>query len=317
MKKILLTGSTGFIISNLIRRIVYEKQPYTIASIDNASNKSTLNNIYFNKIHQFYLADITDAHMMDVIFQLEKPDIVLHGAASTFVDASITNPNRFINDNVLGTQIIINSCVKWNVEKLVYIGTDEIYGHLENEQEPSWTEESPLNPRNPYSASKASGELLVKAAAATYGLKYNITRSCNNYGPRQTFEKLIPKIIKCINENTKIPIYGKGAQIRDWMHVFDNCAGLLKVLEKGADNETYNISAGQEISNLELVNEICNIMDKGHSLINFVSERIGHDFRYSINSDKLKALGWATTFKLKPGLRNTIEWYQNNQWALR
>lgn len=315
-KKVLITGSCGFIFGNFLRKAVYDKQPYQLISVDRVSAHN-INSMYFNKNHTFHIADIRDQHIIDTIFKFEKPDIVIHGAAETFVDASLSDPSSFVTSNVLGTQVIINACVKYNIPKLIYISTDEVYGHLSSEQDPSWNESAPLNPRNPYSATKAAGELLVKAANQSLGLTYNITRSSNNYGPRQTPEKLIPKTIKCILEDKPIPIYGQGKQIRDWTYVADNCSGLFSILEKGKDNEIYNISANQEYTNIEIVQNICNVMGKGYNLITFVNERPGHDFRYSINTSKIRELGWEPNFKFKEGIVNTVDWYLNNQWFLK
>jgi dTDP-glucose 4,6-dehydratase len=316
-KKVLITGSCGFIFGNFLRKAVYEKLPYQLVSVDKVSTNA-LNSMYWNKNHIFHVADIRDQHIMDTIFQFEKPDIVIHGAAETFVDSSLSDPNSFVTSNVLGTQVIINCCVKHKVEKLIYISTDEVYGQLTDENEPAWKEDSPLNPRNPYSATKAAGELMVRAAHQSFGLIYNITRSSNNYGPRQTPEKLIPKAIKCVLHGEKIPLYGQGLQIRDWTHVYDNCAGVMTVLNKGAPNETYNIAANQEFPNVEVIQKICNAMGKGHELISFIPDpRTGHDFRYSIDSTKLKELGWKPNFKFREGIVNTVEWYMTNQWFLK
>lgn len=316
-KKILVTGSCGFIFGNFLRKAIYEKQPYNLISMDRV-NFHNMNSLYSNKNHTFYIADVRDQHIVDTIFKFEKPDIVVHGAAETFVDSSLSDPNSFVTSNVLGTQVIINACVKNKVDKLLYISTDEVYGQLTSESQESWTEESPLNPRNPYSATKAAGEMLVKAAYESFGLKYNITRSSNNYGPRQATEKLIPKAIKCILENKKIPIYGQGRQIRDWTHVYDNCSGLFTVLNNGKDNEIYNISSAQEFTNIEVIQHICNVLGKGHELISFCEDpRKGHDFRYSINSSKLKKLGWNSNLKFKEGIAQTVEWYHNNLWFLK
>src|SRR5574338_997159 len=288
MKKVLVTGTCGFIFGNFIRKAIYDqnqKRPqdkeYTFSSIDLVAYAG--NSMYWNKNHTFYPAYIRDQHIIDTIFQFEKPDIVIHGAAESFVDTSLSDPNAFVTSNVLGTQVIVNACVKYGVERLIYISTDEVYGQLTSEHDAAWTEDSPLNPRNPYSATKAAGELMVKAAHQSHGLIYNITRSSNNYGPRQTPEKLIPKAIKCVVEGQKIPIYGKGLQIRDWTHVFDNCDALVTVLNSGKPNEVYNISANQEFPNIEVIQKICNAMGKGHDLISFIEDpRKGHDFRYSI-----------------------------------
>jgi len=315
-QKVLITGSCGFIFGNFIRKAIYEKHPYSFVSIDRV-NSNAINSMYWNKNHTFHIADIRDQHVIDTIFQFEKPDIVIHGAAETFVDYSLSDPNSFVTSNVLGTQVIINACIKHDVKKLIYISTDEVYGQLTSEDEPSWTEESIIRPRNPYAATKAAGEFMVQAANQSHGLIYNITRSANNYGPRQTPEKLIPKAIKNVLAGTPIPIYGQGLQLRDWTHVFDNCAGIFTVLESGVPNETYNISANQKFANIEVIQKVCNVMQKGHDLITFVEDprKTGHDFRYSIDSTKLQKLGWKPTIKLSDGLANLcIPWYLNNQW---
>jgi len=322
-KKILITGSCGFIMGNFLRKLSYlsskdpDKYSYSIVSVDRV-NANAANSMYWNKNHIFHVADIRDQHIMDTIFQFEKPDIVLHGAAETFVDASLSDPNSFVTSNVLGTQVLLNSSVKSGVEKFIYISTDEIYGQLTSENDKPWSEEAELNPRNPYSATKAAGELLVKAASKSFGLIYNITRSSNNYGPRQTPEKLIPKAIKCIMNNVPIPIYGKGLQIRDWTHVFDNCSALMTVLQKGADNEIYNISAKQEFTNIEAIQEVCNAMKTGHNLISFIDDpRASHDFRYAVDTGKIKELGWKPNFKFKEGVADTICWYMDNKWFMK
>lgn len=315
-KKVLITGTCGFIFGNFVRKATYEKQPYQFISVDRV-NTNAINSMYWNKYQTFHVADIRDQHVMDVIFRFEKPDIVIHGAAETFVDNSLSNPSSFVSSNVDGTQNIINSCVKYDVERLIYISTDEVYGHLEDESQPSWKEDSPLNPRNPYSATKAAGELLVKAAHLSHGLIYNIVRSSNNYGPRQSTEKLIPKAIKCILEDKNIPVYGQGAQIRDWTHVFDNCSAILTILSKGAPNEIYNVSANQELPNVDVVQKICNTIGKGHNLITCIEDpRKSHDFRYSMDSSKIRQLGWAPSLVFKDGIISTIEWYLANKWFL-
>lgn len=311
--KILVTGSCGFIFSNFIRYCIYNKVPYRFVSIDKVQENATLHNVYINKNHEFYIGDITDKHFIDVVFNVEKPDIVIHAAANSHVDKSIQNATSFVYNNVYGTQVIIDACVKYKVKKLVYVETDEVYGHLTDMNASAWTEDSPVNPRNPYSASKLAGGLLVKAAHETHGLMYNITRCCNNYGARQTQDKFIPKIIKSIIKKERMPIYGRGLQIRDWLFVEDHCKALLKILSDGKDNETYNISANQEISNIDVFNNICDIFKSGHELIQFVDDRPGHDFRYSVDSSKLRNLGWKPEFDFDSGIRSCAEWYVHNQ----
>lgn len=314
MKTILITGSAGFIFSNFIRKALYSKSDYRFISVDLCLGPQAMNNVYVNKGHTMYVADIADRHVMDVIFETERPEIVLHGAAESFVDSSIDSARPFIHSNVLGTQNIIDACVRWNVEKLIYVSTDEVYGHLTGETDKSWTEESPLAPRNPYSASKASGELLVRAAGLTHGLRYNITRSCNNYGPRQQTRNLIPKIITNIMASKPVPIYGQGKQSREWIFVEDHCNAIMTILKDGKDDETYNISSGHEFSNIEVFHQLCNALETGHDLLTFVEDRKGHDYRYSVDATKLRNLGWKPGYKFKHGLDLCINWYKNNKW---
>lgn len=316
-KRLLITGSAGFVYSSAVRQIIYQKYPYKISSVDRISN-NTLNNVYSNKNHQFYIGDLTDEHFLDIIFQIEKPEIIVHGAAATAVDASLNNPMQYVKDNVTATQSLICAAVKYGVERFVLASTDEVLGQLTSEFDESWTEESKINPRNPYSATKASSELLLLAANKSYNIPYNILRTSNMYGVRQTTDKLIPKVIKCILNNEKIPIFGQGQQIRDWTYVQDHCLALMKILECGSINEIYNISANCEISNIELVNKICNIIGKGHDLISFIPDpRKSHDFRYSLNTNKIRSLGWSPQTSFKDGLKLTVDWYLNNQWFLK
>lgn len=319
-KKILLTGTAGFIAGNFVRKAIFDKLPYEFVSVDKITNSNLLNNIFINKSHQFYMNNICDKHFIDLIFQYHKFDYLLHYAASTHVDKSIESANDFIQDNIVGTQNLIDACVKYGV-KMLYFSTDEVYGALQNENDVSWTEESPISPNNPYAASKAAGELLVKAAAKTHKLDYIITRSSNIYGPRQTPDKLIPKVIKCIMENKSIPVFGKGLQIRDWTNVIDNAQAIFKIIENWNSGETYNISANQEFMNIEVIHEICNLMGKGHDLITFIEDRKGHDFRYSVDSSKIRKLGWSPSYKFKSGnnsgLSATVEWYKSNHWFLK
>lgn len=312
----MITGSGGFIFGNFIRQAFYAKKKYQISSIDKVRKSHIIQNIYVNSDHSFYIADICDSHILNVIFEKEKPDIIVHGAAESNVDKSIISTLPFTMSNVVGTQNIIDECLKSNT-KIIYMSTDEVYGALKNDKEQPWTEESPLNPRNTYSATKAASELLIRAAHETHGLKFNIVRCCNNYGPWQTNEKFIPKIIHQIFENKNIPIYGKGNQVRDWIHVYDTCEALFKVIDNGVDNETYNITAKQEFMNLEIAQIICNNIGKGHDLLTHVEDRLGHDFRYSMTNNKIKNLGWEPKFKFKDGIKQTCQWYINNRYVLK
>ncbi len=314
-KKVLVTGSGGFIFGNFIRQVFYAKIPYSISSIDRVRDSHIIHNIYVNQDHQFYIADVRDSHTLRVIFEKERPDVVIHGAAESCVDKSINSTLSFTTSNVVGTQNIIDQCLATNA-KLVYMSTDEVYGSLQNDQVSPWTEDSPLNPRNTYSATKAAGELLVRAASQTHGLRFNIVRASNNYGPWQTTEKLIPRIIEKVLTGNEIPIYGKGDQIRDWIHVHDTCSALFKVVDNGVNGETYNITAKQEFTNLEVAQIVCNTLGKGHELLKHVEDR-GHDFRHAMTNDKIKSLGWVPEFKFRDGIVQTCQWYVSNKFALQ
>jgi len=313
-KKLLITGSGGFIMSNFIRKAIYENHPFNIVSIDNVEKTSVMNNIYSNKNHQFYIGDVSNHHFLNIIFELEKPDIVIHGAAETSDSVSLKNTDKFINSNILATQVMLDMCIKHNVEKIVFTSTDKVYGPI---TEGSSKEEAPINPYNLYSASKAAAELLLSAASKSYGIKYNIVRSSNNYGPRQIGSKFIPLVIKNISNNSSTKIYQGGQQSREWLHVQDNCSAILDIINKGQDNEIYNISSNHEFSTIEVFNEIANILGKGHNLIEFDNNAEYHAMRYSSDSRKIRNLGWKPSFKFKDGLRHTISWYINNSWYLK
>lgn len=313
-KKVLLTGSCGFIGSNFIRKVLREEKDYTFVGVDKIVSSYNLYNVYdIGRDHVFYMNDIADHDAMENVFKLEMPDIVINMAAESFVDDSIREAKPFILSNVLGTQVMVDMCLKYDIQKYIHVSTDEVMGQLKP-GEKAWTEESPLNPRNPYSASKAAAELVVKAAHETHGLQYNITRCCNNYGPRQPPRNLMPKVVTCILENKKIPIHGEGKQFREWIYVDDHCDGIMAVLKNGEINNTYNIGTGYESNNLSTVNKICDIMGRGKELISFVGDRPGHDFRYSVNIEKIQKLGWKPKYTFEEGLNNTIHWYTNNRW---
>jgi dTDP-glucose 4,6-dehydratase len=314
--KLMITGSGGFIFGNFIRQVFYERVPYTISSIDRVRDSHIVHNIYVNADHQFYIADVRDPHVLHVIFQKERPDVVIHGAAESCVDKSINSTLPFTTSNVVGTQNVIDECLKLDT-RLIYMSTDEVYGSLKSDADAPWNEEAPLNPRNTYSASKAAGELFVRAAHETHGLRYNIVRASNNYGPWQTSEKFIPRIIHRVLNNEEVPIYGKGDQIRDWIHVYDTCTALWKVIDKAPNKEVYNITAKQEFMNLEVAQIVCNTLGKGHELLKHVEDRPGHDFRYSMTNDKIKALGWEPKFKFRDGIQQTCQWYVSNKFALQ
>jgi dTDP-glucose 4,6-dehydratase len=316
--KLLCTGSGGFVISNFIRKVLKDSSAYQIVSIDKITNSGVLNTIYANKNHTLYIGDVADRHFVNIIFEAERPDIVIHGAAESFNYHSVMNESqKIILSNVLGTQVMTDAAVQWGVERFIYTSTDEVYGQLLSEDSPSWTEESQLNPRNAFSASKASGELIVKAAHESYGLPFNIIRSCNNYGPRQSSKNLIPSIISHILAGCEVPIYDQGMQIRSWIHVQDNCDAIIKIIEQAPLNEIYNVSAKQEFTNIEIFQQVANILGRGHNLLKFVKDRPWHDYRYSTTNDKIRAIGWEPKWKFKDGLNMAIQWYINNKWFLK
>lgn len=315
-KKILITGSCGFIFSNFVRKVIYESnqkdskyQPYDVISIDRVNYNAT-NNLYWSRDHTFYIADIRDQHVIDTIIKFEQPNIIIHGAAETLVNSPLCEPNSFITTNVLGTQVIINACLKYKVDKLIYISDEEVLGPSDNPLD----ELSTINPHTPYAASKAAGELLVMAAHKSHGLIYNIIRLSNNYGRRQSLENLVPKTIKCIQDEQ--PIVLQGMDTRVWTHVFDTCTGILNILDLNKNNEIYHLSSEHEFTNLEVVQTICNVMEKGYNSIIFEEHKL-NNFKYSINSNKIKELGWKTNYKFKNGIINTVDYYLNNQWFFK
>jgi len=315
MKRVLVTGSCGFIFSNFMRKVMRENVEYTFISIDKVLAPYNQYNVHLNKDHSFYMGDIVDDTFLNNVFMLEKPDIIIHGAAESFVDDSIRNAGPFIHSNVAGTQMMVDMALKHGVEKFIYISTDEVYGQLVP-GEKSWKEESPINPRNPYSASKAAGELIVRAAGETHGLPYLITRSCNNFGPSQPPRNLVPMAISRILKKEDVTIHGNGTQIREWVYVDDHCLAIQTVLEKGVIKETYNIGSGFELSNLGMIEEVEKATGQKAHVV-FIKDRPGHDFRYSVDCSKIKSLGWNPSHTFEQGLSKSVQWYMDNDWYLK
>ena len=305
--KLLVTGGLGFIGSNFILNILKNDEKITITNIDaellgsNHNNLSELNN---SPNYHFVKGNITNRNLMEEL--IGNSDAVINFAAESFVDRSILDANQFLVSNIRGTYTILEILRKQK-KRLVQISTDEVYGSLEND---SATEEYRFDPSNPYAATKASAELLVNSYVKTYDLDCVITRCTNNYGPRQFYEKLIPKTIFLANHDKKIPIYGTGKNIRDWIFVDDHCEAVYNVLLNGKSGESYNISSNNELDNITIVKTILEIMDKSDDLIEFVDDRPGHDLRYSLDSSKIrKSLKWAEKITFQEGLEKTIEWY--------
>lgn len=311
---ILISGSAGFIFSNFV---IYGLQDtdWNFISIDKLTYAGSLQNVPQNKRHKLYVGDICDEHFVEKIFELEKPDVVIHGCAETFVDSSIECSDNFIQTNVVGTHTLLNAARKYGkIKKFININTDEVIGSLKNG---SAKENCVINPRNPYSASKASAELIAMSYFYTYGLPIISTRCCNVFGPRQHCEKLIPKIIYKGIKKDRIPIYGDGKNVREWIYVKDKYFAIKTLIEKGKIGEVYNISSNQEKTNLEVVKLIMEFLEIKDNLIDFVKDRLGHDFRYSVDCSKLKLLGWEPQFNFEEALKYTVSWYKNNTWAFR
>jgi dTDP-glucose 4,6-dehydratase len=312
MKTILVTGTLGFIFSNFIRYAVDSFPQYRFVGVDKAVQPYNLYAMFEHPDYKFYFGDIADQHLMNNIFKTEKPDIVINGAAESFVDDSIKDIKPFLHSNVLGAQCLVNSSLQFGVERFVQISTDEIYGQLQP-GDPAWEETSPGRPRNPYSASKYSAEIIIYAANQTHGLQYNITRSCNNFGPCQPPRNLVPRTITSIIKNVPIPIHGQGKQMREWIYVLDHCSAIMKIVESAPLNETYNIGSGTEYSNLNMVKKIGSMLNVSEPAVTFITDRKGHDFRYKVDCSKIKSLGWKPIFSFDEGMEKSLEWYLENR----
>lgn len=311
MKKILITGTTGFIFSNFIRKAFSEKLPYQFVGVDAVLASYNRQNIFTHPNYKFYMGDIANNQFMDNVFALEKPDIVINGAAESFVDDSIKSAQPFVHSNIMGCQVMIDLSLKYNVERFIQISTDEVYGQLQP-GDSSWTEQVTPRPRNPYSASKYAAEILVYAASQTHGLQFNITRCCNNYYSHQPPRNLVPRIITSIMKKVSMPIHGKGNQIREWIAAPDHCSAIMTVIEKAPTNEIYNIGSGIEFTNMEMVKNIGKILGVPNPKTHTIPDRAGHDFRYSVNCDKIKKLGWNPEIDFDTGIKKTVDWYLEN-----
>ncbi|GIN90664.1 dTDP-glucose 4,6-dehydratase [Siminovitchia terrae] len=317
-KKILVTGGAGFIGGNFVQYMINNYPQYEIYNLDlltYAGDLAKHRNIENYKNYHFVKADIADRDKIMTLFKKEKFDYVVHFAAESHVDRSITDPEIFIRTNVLGTQVLLDAAKQMNVSKFVHVSTDEVYGELDFDPTTFFTEETPLQPNSPYSASKAAADFLVRAYHETYGMPVNITRCSNNYGPYHFPEKLIPLTISRALNDQKIPVYGDGKNIRDWLHVLDHCAAIDLVLHEGVDGEVYNVGGHNERTNLEVVKTIISTLGKSENLIEFVEDRLGHDKRYAIDPTKLEKLGWKPTYTFETGIAQTIQWYlDNKEW---
>ncbi len=320
MKNILLTGGAGFIGSNFINYILGEHSDYNIINLDKLTYAGNLENLVTSegkKNYRFVKGDITNAELVNSLFQKYEINYVINFAAESHVDRSILGSEVFFRSNVLGTNVLLEAARKFNLEKFVQISTDEVYGSLGAEG--LFTEDTPLHPNSPYSASKASADMMAMAFYHTYGVPVVITRCSNNYGPFQFPEKLIPLMIINSLNGKKLPVYGDGMNIRDWIYVIDHNKAIESVFEKGKIGEVYNIGASTEMPNIEIVKLILKKLGKPEEMIEFVKDRPGHDRRYAIDSSKIKdELGWEPHFSFEEAISKTIEWYiDNKNWWSR
>ena len=318
--RILVTGGAGFIGSNFIRYILSETD-WTITNLDKltyAGNLENLAGVQDDLRYSFVRGDIAEASFIDSLFTEKKFDTVVNFAAESHVDRSIMDASPFIRANIAGVQALLDAAKKHGLQKFVQVSTDEVYGSLAAD-DPEFTEETPLAPNSPYSASKAAADLLCRAYFKTYGLPVVVTRCSNNFGPYQFPEKLIPLVISNALEGRPIPVYGDGMNVRDWLYVLDHCSALRRVVEKGRPGEVYNIGGGTEVPNIVLVKKILRLLGKPESLITCVADRPGHDRRYAIDSRKIGAeLGWKSACEFDTALTATVEWYiKNRRWLER
>jgi len=310
-KKLLITGGAGFIGSNFIRYTIQKYPECKIINLDKltyAGSLDNLNDVDKNKNYTFVKGDICDFELVSRL--MRNVDAVIHFAAETHVDRSIKDASYFIETDVRGTYILLDSARKNDIKRFVHISTDEVYGQI---AKGSFKETDALNPRNPYSASKAGADRLAYSFFTTYGLDAVITRSSNNFGPYQHPEKLIPLFVTNIIEGKKVPLYGNGLNVRDWIYVLDNCEAIDFIFHKGRSGEAYNIGGGNEKTNLWLTKFILKELGKDESWISYVEDRLGHDLRYSLDCTKLHNLGWKPRHSFEKSLRETIQWYKNNR----
>lgn len=313
--KLLVTGGAGFIGSNFIHYILGKYPNYEIVNFDKltyAGNLDNLKGLEDNPRYKFVKGDIADEQAVGDLFAEHKFDAVLNYAAETHVDRSITGPKEFIMTDVLGTYTLLEATKKYGIKKYIQISTDEVFGSTE---EGSFTEETPFMPNSPYSASKAGADHLCRAYYVTYRVPVIVTHSCNVYGKYQYPEKVIPLFVTNLLTGKKVPLYGDGKNVREWLYTEDHCSAIDLILHEGKDGEVYNIGSGHEMANVDLTNMILKALEKDEKMIEHVADRLGHDRRYSIDSTKLrKELGWSPKYNFKEALEETIDWYKDNKW---
>jgi dTDP-glucose 4,6-dehydratase len=309
--KILVTGGAGFIGSNFIRFTLSKYPEYKIVNLDKltyAGNLDNLKDVASNRNYKFIKGDVCDKNVVEKV--MKDCDAIVHFAAETHVDRSIVDAGSFVLTDVFGSYRLLEAAKKTGVERFIHISTDEIYGSIENG---AFKETDKLEPRNPYSASKAGAEMLAKSYFITHELPVIITRSSNNYGPYQHPEKFIPLFIINALKNKHLPLYGDGGNVRDWLYVIDNCEAIDVALHDGKDGETYNIGGGNERANIDVAKAILGFLGKPESLINFIEDRKGHDRRYALDSNKVRKLGWKPKSNFEEKLEDTVNWYKKNE----
>ena len=318
--KILITGGAGFIGSNFIFYMREKHPDYELVCLDKltyAGNLATLESAMDKPGFRFFRADIADRETVYHIFEQEKPEVIVNFAAESHVDRSIENPSVFLQTNVMGTQVLLDACRKYGIKRYHQVSTDEVYGDLPLDRpDLFFTEQTPLHTSSPYSASKASADLLCNAYERTYNLPITISRCSNNYGPYQSPEKLIPRMIINALADKPLPVYGKGFNVRDWLYVEDHCAAIDRILQNGKIGRVYNIGGRSEKQNLEIVRRILSILGKPESLIQYIADRKGHDMRYAIDPTLIRReLDWTPSVPFEDGLQKTVRWYlENRSW---
>jgi dTDP-glucose 4,6-dehydratase len=315
--KLLITGGAGFIGSNFILSMINSHPEIEIINLDvltYAGNLNNLKSVDKNPRYTFIRGDICDPNNVNSILDKYRVDTIVHFAAESHVDRSITKASEFVRTNVLGTQNLLECARQHQIEKFIHISTDEVYGSTITG---SFTENNILSPSSPYSASKAGSDLLALSYFTTYKLPVIITRCTNNFGPCQHPEKLIPLFVTNLLEGRKVPVYGTGKNVRDWIHVSDHCQAVEFLIKKGKFGEIYNIGGGNEMTNIEITEKILTLLKKDESLIEYVTDRPGHDYRYSLDCSKLRKMGWSPRFSFEEGLKDTVEWYIRNEWWWR
>lgn len=315
---IIVTGGAGFIGSNFVFYMMEKYPEYRIVCLDKltyAGNLSTMKSVMDNPNFRFVKADICEREAVYKLFEEEHPDMVVNFAAESHVDRSIENPEVFLQTNIMGTAVLMDACRKYGIKRFHQVSTDEVYGDLPlDRQDLFFTEETPIHTSSPYSSSKAAADLLVLAYNRTYGLPASISRCSNNYGPYQFPEKLIPLMIANALNDKKLPVYGEGLNVRDWLYVEDHCKAIDLIIHNGKVGEVYNIGGHNEMKNIDIVKLICAALEKPESLIKHVSDRKGHDMRYAIDPEKIhNELGWLPETMFKDGIKMTIQWYLDNK----